>query len=168
MCQLHDLLSWFDFCCDGMNQTIFYRLGFKKLKFYLQVRHCIQSKIENFDTLALEHGIYDILRSPPDSKHFLTKIVCLFGDSTVANTTRIREAWENELGRTISESMWNRCSSKIHSCSINSINSFNLKSFIGYTILPNCTRFTPLFPQCVTGVICRKVHCLVLSGLALY
>lgn len=41
---------------------------------YLQVRHYIQWKIENFDTLLLEHGIYDILKSPSDSRHLITKL----------------------------------------------------------------------------------------------
>jgi len=87
---------------------------------YLQVRHYIQSKIEDFQNLPLEHEIYDICKSPPFSKHLISRIVCLFDDCITANTLKTRDAWKEELGVELSESMWNTCLSNIHSCSINS------------------------------------------------
>lgn len=87
---------------------------------YLQVRHYIQTKFKDFATLHSEHGIYEILNSQPDSRHLITKIVQLFGDSIVVHTVEIRQAWEKESGMRVPESMWSKCLSKIHSCSINS------------------------------------------------
>uniref|UniRef100_A0A3B3E0S0 Reverse transcriptase domain-containing protein n=1 Tax=Oryzias melastigma TaxID=30732 RepID=A0A3B3E0S0_ORYME len=87
---------------------------------YLQVRHYIQSKIHNFGKLPVVHEIFDVLRSPPDSRHLISKIVHLFDDSMVAHTVKIRDAWREELGIELSDSMWDRCLSRVHSCSVNS------------------------------------------------
>lgn len=58
--------------------------------------------------------------SQPDSRHLIAKTVQLFGDSIVVHTVEIRQAWEKESGMRVPESMWSKCLSQIHSCSINS------------------------------------------------
>lgn len=87
---------------------------------YLQVRHYIQSNFENFNSLPIEHEIFHILTGPSDSKHLISKIVHLFDECIIAHTVKIRDAWKEDLGVELSESMWSRCLAKIDSCSINS------------------------------------------------
>uniref|UniRef100_A0AAQ5XLH4 Reverse transcriptase domain-containing protein n=1 Tax=Amphiprion ocellaris TaxID=80972 RepID=A0AAQ5XLH4_AMPOC len=87
---------------------------------YLQVRHYVQSEIKRDQNLPIEHEIYQILRSPPDSKHLISKIICLFDDCISVRTEKTRDTWKEELGIEISESMWTKCLSKINSCSVNS------------------------------------------------
>ena len=97
-----------------------YNLSHSHFFRYLQVRHYTQSKIENFKNLPIEHDIYRVLKSPPDSRHLVSKIVHLFDDRIVAHTVGTRDAWREELGIELSESMWTKCLSGIHSCSVNS------------------------------------------------
>lgn len=87
---------------------------------YLQIRHYTQSKFENYNYIPIEHDIFDVLTSPPHSRHLISKIVHLFDNCITAQTEKIRRAWEEELGIELSESFWDRCLSKIHSCSVNS------------------------------------------------
>lgn len=87
---------------------------------YLQNRHYVGSKIQNFETLPAEHTFFDILKDPPDSRHVTSEFVCLFDDGVVASTAKIREAWKEELGIDLPEVMWDKSLSMIHSCSVNS------------------------------------------------
>lgn len=87
---------------------------------YLQVRHFMQSNMKNYQDVPREHNLFKVFLSPPYSKHLISTIVHLFDDSIEVQTTRIRDAWREELGIEISESMWDKCLSKIHSCSVNS------------------------------------------------
>jgi len=61
-----------------------------------------------------------IFFNPPDSRHLISKFVCLFGSCTSAPTVRFKEAWEENLGVELSDDTWDRCLATIHACSINS------------------------------------------------
>jgi len=70
---------------------------------YLQIRHYVKSKISNFELLPEKHVFFDIFFNPPDSRHLISKFVCLFGSCTSAPTVRFKEAWEENLGVELSD-----------------------------------------------------------------
>ena len=90
------------------------------LFFYLQIRDYVRSKIPDFKTLPQEHVFSDILRSPPDSRHLISRFVHLLDDCKGAATDRVREAWEGELGMELSKETREKCLAMIQSCSVNS------------------------------------------------
>lgn len=60
---------------------------------------------------------YDLLLSPPDSRHLISRFVKLF--STIVSTHHLRDIWSNELQLEVSEDTWHKALSGIHKCSIN-------------------------------------------------
>ena len=87
---------------------------------YLQIRDYVRSKIPDFRTLPKEHVFFDILRSPPDSRHLISRFVHLFDNCNRAATDRVREAWEGELGIELSAETWEKCLAMIQNRSVNS------------------------------------------------
>ena len=82
---------------------------------YLQIRDYVRSKIPDFKTLPKEHVFFDILRSPPDSRHLISRFVRLFDDCNGAAMDRVRKAWEGELGIELSAETWEKCFAMIQS-----------------------------------------------------
>ncbi len=76
-------------------QTHFFR--------YLQIRHYVQSKIPNFETLPQKRVVFDLLKNPPDSSHLVSRFVGLFDNCNKASTIRIWGSWKVELDIELSE-----------------------------------------------------------------
>ena len=85
---------------------------------YLQVRHYVQKNIPSFPIKPKESIFYDLLLSPPDTRHLVSKFITALSPSD--NTTPLKVGWANELGAAISDDMWEKSLSSIHRCSVNS------------------------------------------------
>lgn len=124
---------------------------------YLQIRDYVRKHVPNFESIPAPIELYSFMKMAPDSKKLISRLVDLFAAHDHVSTQYLKEAWEKDLGVTISDERWVNSLRVIHSCSINS--RLQLIQFkVTHRLHYSCTKLhsfypsvSPLCPKCKTS-----------------
>lgn len=120
---------------------------------FLQIRDYTRKNITNFESLPVSTDLYALLNQAPDSRRLVSRFINIFTAYEPAPTQHLKEAWEKDLGITISADDWDTCLSSIHSCSINSRHQL-IQFKVIHRLHYSCTKLHSFYPS--VSPICPK------------
>uniref|UniRef100_A0A672IKH9 Reverse transcriptase domain-containing protein n=1 Tax=Salarias fasciatus TaxID=181472 RepID=A0A672IKH9_SALFA len=113
---------------------------------YFQMRHCAKLLFPSFPHLPPAQPWAELLQLNPSQKSLITKIYVNIQAFNSNMTTKIKEAWENELGLTLDNHWWDSVLQHIHKSTICA-----RLTLIQFKVLFRChyskTRLAKIFPS---------------------
>lgn len=93
------------------------------------------------------------MKQAPDSRKLISRFVSLFASHNPVSTQHLKEAWENDLGVTIGDEVWEASLKAIHNCSINSRHQL-IQFKVIHRLHNSCTKLHSFYPT--VSPICSK------------
>uniref|UniRef100_A0A0S7EX59 LIN1 n=1 Tax=Poeciliopsis prolifica TaxID=188132 RepID=A0A0S7EX59_9TELE len=117
---------------------------------YLQVRDYVRKNVLDFGTLAKHETLEEINRFDPANRGAVSYFYKIFNNVRV-DTTKIKKAWEDELGQQLSDELWEEGLKSVQDCSVNARHNliqFKTLHRLHYSREKLSTFFTSVSPVC--------------------
>lgn len=132
-----------------------YSLGANDFFRYLQIRNCVRSHIQSFET-ATPDKLDQCLMDCVTGKNTVSFIYETLLSLSQINMGNIKSAWEKELGVEIDDNIWTKGLCYVHSCSINTRHCL-IQFKILHRLHYSKTRLHKIFPD--VSPTCDKCEC---------
>ena len=111
-------------------------------------------KAPNFEKLDKHESLEATNRFDPNTRGAVSFFYQILHDSSLINTTKVKQAWADGLNVELEDEVWDECLGSIHDCSVNVRHNLYSLRCCTDSIIPgeNCAAFIPMFHLCVIDV----------------
>lgn len=123
-----------------------YKLPTAHLFRYFQIRHCVSSLFSCYPSLPDTQPWEQLLALKPNKKSVISIIYKQLMDMDIYSTVKIKTSWEQELGITISDQLWEKAISTVRT-STPSARLQLIQFKVLYRVHYSKTRLAKIYPQ---------------------